>query len=422
MFACYSSLQIGPYWGLGKLRLAAFAATLLLVPALGGCALLPASGPSEIAVRDASYVHPDSLPHAFVKVTPQVVAVLASSAPRLTRFAGQKRPSDLRFGIGDTVSVTIFEASTGGLFIPAEAGVRPGNFITIPTQAVDTSGNISIPYAGNIKALGRTKEEVQRAIVEALQNRAIDPQVVVSTIDQQTSLVTMVGEIGRPGRVPITATPERVLDYIARAGGTQGPASEMWIMLERRGSRATAPLGALIYEPANNVYVHPNDTLFLYREPQTFLAFGALGRQQQVPFGAWRLSLAEAVSKAGGLVDNQSNPASVFLYRGEPCEVASAMGVDCAQYPGPIVPVIYNINFRDPSSFFMASKFEMRNKDILYVTNSASVEVDKFVGFIRSLNSAVQAPMSTATQGYTLRNLINGSASTIVTTPTTTSP
>ena len=80
----------------------------------------------------------------------------------------------------------------------------------------------------------------------------------------------------------------------------------MWVMLERDGRRGYAPFGALVYEPANNIYVHPNDTIYLYREPQTFLAFGALGNQQQIPFGTWRISLAEAVAKAGGLNDDAS--------------------------------------------------------------------------------------------------------------------
>ena len=48
-----------------------------------------------------------------------------------------------------------------------------------------------------------------------------------------------------------------------------------WVMLERGGRRATAPFGALVYEPSNNIWVHPNDTIYLYREPQTFVAFGA---------------------------------------------------------------------------------------------------------------------------------------------------
>src|SRR6516162_6626697 len=123
-----------------------------------------------------------------------------------------------------TLSVTIFEASAGGLFIPAEASVRPGNFISMPNQAVDIHGNISIPYAGNIRAAGRTAVEVQQAIIDALKNRAIEPQAVVSLVDQRTSLITVLGA-GRSARVPAQATPERLLDVISRAGGITGGAA-----------------------------------------------------------------------------------------------------------------------------------------------------------------------------------------------------
>src|SRR5262249_29136699 len=154
------------------------------------------------------------------------------------------------------------------------------------------------------------------------------------------------------------------------ATGTAG--AETWVILERHGRRAIAPFGALIYESANNIYVHPNDTIYLYHEPQTFLTFGAGGTQQQVPFGGWRRSLAEAISKTGGLLDAQADPAAVFLYRGEARDIAEAMGIDCSPYQGPMVPVIYVINLRDPSGYFLASSFEMRNKDIIYVSNAFS--------------------------------------------------
>jgi polysaccharide biosynthesis/export protein len=40
------------------------------------------------------------------------------------------------------VSVTIFEPA-GGLFVPSDAGARPGNFVTLPNQIVDANGNCS---------------------------------------------------------------------------------------------------------------------------------------------------------------------------------------------------------------------------------------------------------------------------------------
>jgi polysaccharide biosynthesis/export protein len=380
--------------------------------ALGGCGLMPVSGPAAVDIL-AGQRDPMSLNYAVVKVTPNVIEVLSKNLPRLVGFASNRRPRDITFGNGDVVSVTIFEAASGGLFIPAEGGVRPGNFVNIPNQAVDIHGNISIPYAGSIRALGRTQVEVQDAIVAALKNRAIEPQVIVSMVEQKTSMISILGE-GRSARIPATATPERMLDVISRAGmvttgaSTGAAGAETWVILERNGRRAIAPFGALVYEPVNNIYVHPNDTIYLYREPQTFLAFGAIGTQQQVPFGAWRLSLAEAISKSGGLLDVQADPASLFLYRGEARDVAQAMGIDCTPYQGPVIPVIYTINLRDPAGYFLASSFEMRNKDILYVSNSFSVEATKFMTYLNTIQTTIQGPITTVTSAYGLRNIIQG--------------
>ena len=41
------------------------------------------------------------------------------------------------------MSVTIFEAEARGLFVPSEAGARPGNFVMLPEQIVDSNGNIT---------------------------------------------------------------------------------------------------------------------------------------------------------------------------------------------------------------------------------------------------------------------------------------
>jgi polysaccharide biosynthesis/export protein len=393
---------------------------LLLVSISAGCSILPADGPSGSDVR-AGQKDPNGLVYALVPLSPQIVNVLARNLPRLTStFEDRSAPRDIRYGIGDIVSVTIFEAVAGGLFIPAEAAARPGNFITLPSQQVDSKGNISVPYAGNIHAAGRTQVEVQEAIVNALKARAVEPQVVVSLIDQRTSLISVLGDVGSPGRIPASQAGEHILDAITRTGGPKSQGYDEWIMLERDGRRGLAPFSALIYEPSNNIFVHPNDTIFLYREPQTFLAFGAVGVQAQVNFEAWRLSLAEGVAKFGGLNDNAADPASVFLYRGETRDVAAQMGVDVSKYEGPIIPIIYEINFRDPAEYFLASRFEMRNKDVIYVSNAVGVELNKAINLFRSIVGAVNDPIVAATNAYALRAAIHGlsTTTTVVNVPT----
>jgi polysaccharide export outer membrane protein len=386
----------------------------------GGCSTMPTSGPASHDVR-AGVANPVSLPYVLLRVTPEVDAILERNSTRIGKvFTDRRGPSEIRFGIGDVVSITLFESTAGGLFIPAEASVRPGNFITLPNQAVDTNGNITVPYGGLIRAKGRTVEEVQKAIVNALKDRAIDPQAVVALVEQKASSISVLGEVNTPTRFPASASGERVLDAIARAGGPRNPGYDTWVMLNREGRQATAPFAALVSENANNIYVRPQDTIYVYNEPQTFLAFGASGQQGQFPFGAWRVSLAEAMAKAGGLNDNLADPASVFLYRGETREVAKQLGIDCSPFAGPIIPVIYNLNLRDPSGYFLATKFEMRNKDVIFASNAHSVESTKFMTYLQLIIGTVNDPILTAINAYTLKGLATGTlnGSTIVGTAT----
>jgi polysaccharide biosynthesis/export protein len=372
---------------------------------------MPADGPQSSDITASHAADPDHLPYALVKLTPKIVEILAQNVPRLSSvFSDRRPPGDIRFGIGDIVSVTIFEAAAGGLFIPSEASVRPGNFITLPNQSVDANGNISIPYAGAIHAKGRTPVEVQQAIVDALKNRAIEPQVVISMVDQRTSMISVLGEVNHADRFPASSAGEHLLDAITRAGGPKAQGFDTWVMLERDGRRATAPFGALVYEPSNNIFVRPNDTIYVYSEPQTFVAFGAVAGsatavQGQFSFGAWRISLAEAAAKAGGLNDAVADPASVFLYRGETCQVAKQLGVDCGNFAGTIIPVIYQVNFRDPAGYFLATRFDMRNKDVLYVSNAVSVETSKVLTYLNLIMATADNPITYASNYYGLLSL-----------------
>jgi len=393
-----------------------FFAVPIVVVALScatGCALMPTSGPAGEDVQ-AGATNPDSLAYGLVKLTPQVVQILAASTPTLaSAFSDRRVPNEIRFGVGDVVSVTIFEAAAGGLFIPAEAGVRPGNFITLPNQAVDHNGNISVPYTSGIRAAGRTPTEVQQIIVDALKNRAIEPQVVVSLVDQRTSLISVLGEVRTPSRFPASAAGERLLDTITRAGGPSGQGFDTWVMLERGRRREIVPFGALVYDPSNNIFAHPDDTIYVYREPQTFVAFGATGKQGQYNFDAWRISLAEAVAKADGLDDTRAEPGAVFLYRGEPRSVAEKLGIDVSKYNSQIIPVIYNVNFRDPSGYFLATQMQMQNKDVLYVSNATTVETTKFLTYVRLIVGTVNDPIVAATNVFILKNTIRGTGTAV---------
>jgi polysaccharide biosynthesis/export protein len=375
----------------------------------GGCSFFngfPVEGPSSEAIISGTS---QTVPYQLVKLNSETIDILAAHEPKglAGAFTDQRPPSKIVFGIGDVVSVTVFEAAAGGLFIPLEAGVRPGNFVTLPDQIVDNNGNISIPFAGLIKAAGRDNVQVQNDIVDKIKNRAIEPQLIVSLSQQRTSLISVVGSVNTPLRfaVPMTGAQDRVLDAITRAGGISGPGYASWVMLERGGRRATVPFENLVMNAANNIYILPGDRIYVYQEQQKFIAFGATSintagfAQSQVNFDAWRINLAEAVAKAGGLGDVQADPGAVFLYRQEPREVAALLGADLKRFAGPLVPVIFQIDFRDPGGYFLATRFQMRNDDIIFVANAHSYEASKVLTFVE-LAMATIVGTQTAIQGF----------------------
>lgn len=371
---------------------------LLVLTALGGCGFIPMSGPASLDIRAEQSA---ALPFAVVKLDARAIQLIEQYEPNVLggAFTDRRTPSNIKFGVGDVLSVTIFEAAAGGLFIPTEAGVRPGNFVNLPDQAIDNDGNISVPYAGLVKASGRTSVQVQNAIIEKLKNRAIEPQVVVTASQQRSSLVSVFGEVRTPVRFPMPATGalDRLTDAITRAGGISANGWETWVMLERDGRRATVPFANLVYMPSNNIFVQPGDRIYLYREPMKFLAFGATGLQGEFNFDAWRINLAQAVAKAGGLLDIQADPGSIFLFRREPRELAEKLGVDCGRFGGGLIPIVFNVSFQDPAGYFLATKFDLRPFDVLYVANAPQVDVTKVLNFLN-------AAMGTADHGVTTLN------------------
>jgi polysaccharide biosynthesis/export protein len=82
--------------------------------------------------------------------------------------------------------------------------------------------------------------------------------------------------------------------------------------------------------------------------------------------------------------------------------------------------VIYLVNLRDPSGYFLAQTFEMRNKDVIYTSNAAAVETTKVLTFLRTIMATVNDPIIYATNGYALKAAIQGtqSTTTVITTPT----
>jgi polysaccharide export outer membrane protein len=146
----------------------------------------------------------------------------------------------------------------------------------------------------------------------------------------------------------------------------------------------------LVSDPAENIYAQPGDVLTLVRLPQSFTAFGATGANAQIPFPSETMTLVEALAKAGGLQDFRSDPAGVFLFRFEPPDIVKALGrPQLGSGPDGTSPVVYRIDLRDARSYFLAQRFPMEDKDIIYVANADLNELQKFFTLLNTLTGPV---------------------------------
>jgi polysaccharide export outer membrane protein len=383
-------------------RVGIAAASMALLVA--GCSALPSAGPTaaEIVTQAVATESPARLNFELIDLSDEVVTVLATRQQgSLLRSFGAGGPApQLVVGTGDSVAVTIWEAGAGGLFSsPAVSTLAPGSrTATIPEQVVAADGTIGVPYAGRIRVLGLRPADIEGEIVRRLQGKAIEPQAVVTITRNVANTVSITGEVVGGAVVPLSVKGVRVLEGIAAAGGLRAPAHESFIRLTRANRTASVPFNTILARPAENIYLRGGDVLTVIREPQTFSAFGATGQNAVVPFDAAGMTLEEAVAKAGGLLDRRADPRGVFLFRYEPADLI--YNFRTAARPTVVengfVPVVYRLDLREARSYFIARRFHMQNKDILFVANAPFSDVEKFIGML----ATVAQPAVTAAALY----------------------
>jgi polysaccharide biosynthesis/export protein len=150
-----------------------------------------------------------------------LLAALAQAPATLASPAAAPRAAtaEYRVGPGDVLEVAVPE--------------RP-DLSRIPT--VQTTGMIWLPLVGEVTVAGLTTGEMERKIGVLLHTNGVPaPRVAVSVKEIQSRFVWVVGEVNRPGRVPLRGH-DRLIDALVDAGGFSGRASGDVVIRRRDGT------------------------------------------------------------------------------------------------------------------------------------------------------------------------------------------
>ena len=360
---------------------------------LSGCSTyptwIPSSGPSTEQIQNASTTASNA-GIQIIDVSDSVARKILASQ-RLSLFSevfGQKAQAGYFIGAGDVIEVSVWEAPPASLFASGAVDPRSGPATTrvtaLPEQMVNSDGAINIPFVGQIKAGGRSPQQIEADIVQRLKGKANQPQVLVRVIKNNTANVTVVGEVTSSTRMPLTARGERLLDALAAAGGVRQPGGKMTLQVTRGDRVQALPLDTIIRDPRQNIVLQPGDVVTSLFQPLSFTVLGATGKNEEINFEAQGISLAQALARSGGLQDARADAQGVFIFRLESPAALDLGSNTPATTPEGLIPVIYKVNLKDPATFFVAQSFPVQNKDVLFVSNAPAAELQKFLNIVVS--------------------------------------
>ena len=346
-----------------RIATASFVHAMMMVAALSGCVLLPRTGPSAGQIKAGA--EDPTLGMHVVYVTPAIASESRATDPLGfdSTFVNASVLSPDTIRPGDTVSVQVWENVDNGLLV----GV--GQKATrLEALQVDQTGDIFVPYAGRVKASGRTPDELRQEITETLTPQTPDPQVEVLRVAGNGATVSVMGGVKTPGVYPIQQPTLRLSAMLAQAGGVALTPDVAQIKVERAGHTGRVWLQDLYDNPRYDIALRSGDRVIVEEDRRSFTALGATTGQARVPFNKRDMSVLEAIATVGGLDGRAANPRGVFVFRDDPADVANrVLG------RGDLVGeqrMVYVLNLTEPDGMFSAREFRIRDEDTIYTTEA----------------------------------------------------
>lgn len=353
---------------------ARFAGWLILGLAVSGCAL-PRSGPS------ASEFNRSAASGAIRLVDAQQADAVASqqAEPAMgfgPEWQGASPLSTDVIGVGDTIDVTIFERDGLNMFPAGQDGASH-----IPGLPVEASGTVQLPYLGSVPVAGLSPAGARSVMLKRLRRIALSSDVTVVITNRRSQLVSVQGDVSKPGMVPLGPDTRRLTSLLSMAAPT--PANlEQAVVTVRRGVQATSlRLSDIFEQPAQDILLRPGDIVIVRNVVSAVNVLGAAGLQGRVRITKRAYSVIDAVADARGLNDAAASPGAVYLMRLSNRNELTAT-----------VPTVYHFDFRDPAQIAVAARFVVHDGDAVLISNAPFAQSSKvltaFSGVITTARSA----------------------------------
>ena len=353
-----------------------------LCASLGACAIVPGDrayslrdekSSVKLPVRTSDAAEPVPENVAIKPITAElIIEQLKAAAPQrptatngnLTANAGKptnavQATPDYKIGPGDILSIIVWDHPE--LTTPAGQYRSADQAGTVVTE----DGTIYYPYVGTLQVAGKTTRQVRDLLASRLSKFIEKVQLDVRMAAFRSKRVYVVGEVVKPGLQEVTDIPMTVLEAVNRAGGFGPEADHSRVLLTRKGTTYRVDIQAMYEAGATeqNALLEPGDILNVQdRSFNKIFVLGEVAKPGSLIMTKRRSTLAEALSDAGYIAQDRSNPKWIYVMRGESD-----------------VPELFHLDGSSPDSMLLADRFTLQPRDIVYVDTADVVRWNRVV-------------------------------------------
>jgi len=362
--------------------------TMIVLAALFAC---QAPG-MKMTMRPNSQETPvevEGLKLSLHSITPQLLSNLtARTTPEEIDLGGlvTEKIKPYRIGPQDVLLITVWDHPE--ISLPMGPNRQDSSYGNL----VDEGGSIFFPYVGTLKVSGLTTGQVRETLVTQLAKSLRNPQVDVKVLIFRSQKVYVGGEVRNPAVYTVTDVPFTLAEAVNRAGGFLPTADDSRMVLTRgtqswrlnfhKVLAASSHLGQILLQDGDTLQI-PNSS----EEPVYMM--GELFKPGSVPLAHGNLSLAKAISEAGGIQVASADATSIYVIR--------AAG-------GPNAVDVFHLDARNPASMVLADKFALNPRDIVYVDAGTLVRFSRVMGLlVPTIDSVVNAGLAAAEARYFIR-------------------
>lgn len=182
---------------------------------------------------------------------------------------------------------------------------------------VQQDGTIQLPFIGSVKAQDKTLLQLGKEIAAALDRGGyyVDPAIQVTVAQISSRYVTVLGEVGSPGLIPVDRA-YRASEMIARVGGIKSNGAETFYLRREGGAEIPLTLEQIARGgPATDPVVNPGDKIFVPEAP-TYYIYGQVNAPGTYPIRN-KMTLRMALARGGGLTSLGSEKRVTVVRNGE---------------------------------------------------------------------------------------------------------